>query len=259
MMKTIILCGGKGTRLNEETEFRPKPLVEIGGKPILWHIMKIYAQYGYRDFILALGYKGDLIKEFFLNQKAFTCDFTLNTKTYRSKFYFENKKETEDFNITFVDTGVETLIGGRILQCQSYVHNNDDGFMVTYGDGVSNLNISDLVSFHKKKNLIGTITGVHPRSRFGLIKISKDNIVKSFIEKPLLDDWISGGFMVFKKSFFKFLRHNEMDDVALTRLVAKGELAMYTHNGFWYCLDTYKDYLELNKMWSGNPEWKVWP
>lgn len=154
-MQTIILCGGEGTRMKEETEFRPKPMVLVGGKPIIWHIMKIYAHYGFNHFILALGYKSDYIKQFFLNQKALTSDFSLNTKTHKTTYYLENRKDIDDFSITFVDTGLSTLPGERILKCQSYVPETDEHFMVTYGDGVSNIDLKKLVAFHKKHQLIG--------------------------------------------------------------------------------------------------------
>jgi len=154
-MKVIILCGGAGTRMKEETEFKPKPMVYVGNKPIIWHIMKIYASYGYNEFILALGYKGDYIKDFFLNQKAFTSDFTLSTRSHKTKFYLENRSEIDDFKITFVDTGLETLPGERILRCKNYIAERDKYFMVTYGDGVSDVDISALVKFHKKQKTIG--------------------------------------------------------------------------------------------------------
>lgn len=257
-MKVIILCGGTGTRLKEETEFKPKPMVYVGNKPIIWHIMKIYAHYGFNEFILALGYKADYIKDYFLNQKAFTADFTLHTKSHETQFHLENRKEIDDFKITFVDTGVDTLIGERILRCESYIPNNED-FMVTYGDGVADVNIKELATFHKKMNTIGTITGVHPRSKYGLIDVSEDGLVKSFIEKPVLNDWVSGGFMVFKKEFFKYLQPNEMEHDGLKRIAAKDQLSIYKHDGFWYAMDTYKEFEDLNIIWNeGSPPWKVW-
>jgi len=258
-VKTIILCGGQGTRLKEEAEFKPKPMVFIGNKPILWHIMKIYAEHGFNKFVLALGYKADYIKDFFLNQKAFTCDFTLNTKTHKKKFYFENRQEIDDFEITFVDTGLDTQPGERILRCQKYIPNKDRCFMVTYGDGVSNINIKKLVKFHKKQKTIGTITGIHPRSKFGLAKIDKKNRLKTFTEKPVLSDWTNGGFMVFNKGFFKYLKPGETEHPALKRLTREKQLSLYQHDGFWYCMDTYKEVNQLNEMWSKkSPPWKIW-
>lgn len=257
-MKVIILCGGVGTRLKEETEFKPKPMVYVGEKPIIWHIMKLYAHYGFNDFILALGYKADYIKDFFLNQKAFTSDFTLHTNSYRTKYYLKNRKEIEKFKITFVDTGLETAAGERILRCKKYIPKNDETFMVTYGDGVSDLNIKKLVAFHEEMKTIGTITSVHPRSKYGLVKI-KNNKVTGFEEKPVLSDWVSGGFMVFNKKMFDYINVGEYEHDALKRLAKIGELAVFQHDGFWYSVDTYKELDDLNKIWnSKNPPWKIW-
>jgi len=258
-MKTIILCGGAGTRLKEETEFKPKPMVYIGNKPILWHIMKIYAHYGFNDFILALGYKADYIKDFFINQKAFTCDFTMNTKTHKKTFYLENRHEVDDFEITFVDTGLETLPGERILRCQPYLPKTDKYFMVTYGDGVADINIKKLLTFHKKQNTIGTITGIHPKFKFGVVKIDKKNYVKVFSEKPIMNDWVNGGFMIFDKRYFDYQKPKELEHEALKRLSKINELSLYKHYGFWFCMDTYKEVEDLNKMWSTDEApWKIW-
>lgn len=258
-MKTIILCGGAGTRMKEETEFKPKPMVMIGNKPILWHVMKIYASYGFNEFILALGYKAEYIKDFFLNQKAFTSDFTLKTRNHETEYYLENRSEVEDFTITFVDTGAETLIGERILRCEKYLPKNENYFMVTYGDGVTDLNLAELLKFHKKQKTIGTITAIHPRSKFGLIKITSNNLIREIEEKPQLTDWVNGGFMVFKRDFFRYLRPEEMEHPALNRLAAMDQLSVFRHEGFWYAIDTYREYEELNKLWQQeNPPWKVW-
>lgn len=258
-MKTIILCGGVGTRLKEETEFKPKPMVYVGGKPIIWHIMKIYAHYGYNEFILALGYKADYIKSFFLNQKAMTSDFTLETTSHRATYHLANRKEIDNLVITFVDTGVETPIGERILRCKDYVPKNDKHFMVTYGDGVANINISDLVAYHKKRDTVGTITAVHPRSKYGLVKSDEKNYITGFEEKPQLTDWVNGGFMVFKQEYFSYLKPGEMDFDALRRVADRRELSMYPHDGFWYAVDTYKELEDLNSIYAkGNPPWVVW-
>src|SRR3989338_9674186 len=259
-MKVIILCGGAGTRLKEETEFKPKPMVYIGDKPIIWHIMKIYASCGYNEFILALGYKADYIKDFFLNQKAFTSNFTLETKTHKSTFYLEDRGEIDNFKITFVDTGIESLIGERILHCQKYIPKRDKYFMVTYGDGVADININLLFKFHKKQKTIGTITGVHPRSKYGLLKINyRNNLVTEIREKPVLSDWISGGFMVFDKRFFNYLKDNEMDLEAINRLIKEEQLSIYKHEGFWFGVDTHKELEDLNNFWrTDNPPWRVW-
>jgi len=212
-MKVIILCGGEGTRLKEETEYKPKPMVLVGGKPIIWHIMKLYSTYGFREFVLALGYKAEYIKEFFLNQKAMINDFTLETKNHKTVFHLENKSEKDNFKITFVDTGLTTLPGERILHCQKYIPKSDKDFMVTYGDGVTDLNIKKVFTFHKKQKTIGTITGVHPRSKYGLVKILADSKVKSFVEKPVLSDWVNGGYMIFKRRFFNYLEKGQTEHV----------------------------------------------
>ncbi len=258
-MKVIILCGGVGTRLKEETEFKPKPMVYIGNKPIIWHIMKIYSSYGYNEFILALGYKGDYIKDFFLNQKAFTSDFTLNTYTHKAKFFLENRSEIDSFKITFVDTGLETLPGERILRCQKYIPERDKYFMVTYGDGVSDIDINALVKFHKKQKTIGTITGIHPRFKFGVVKINNNGLVKEFSEKPIMSDWVNGGYMIFDKRYFDYQKPRELEHEALKRLAKISQLSLYRHTGFWFAIDTHKEYEELNKIWkSGKAPWKVW-
>ncbi len=260
-MKTIILCGGTGTRLKEETEFKPKPMVFIGGKPILWHIMKIYASYGFNEFILALGYKADYIKDFFLNQKAFTSDFTLHTKDHKTKYYLDNRdsKEIDNFVITFVDTGIETLPGERILRCQNYIPKKDKYFMVTYGDGVTDVDVRQLVRFHKKRKTIGTLTGINPSSKFGVLNIDDQDRIAEFDEKPVMNVWINGGYMVFDKRFFDYLRPGEIEHEALKRLSAKRELSVYKHKGFWQCMDTYKEVEDLNKLWNQEkPPWKVW-
>lgn len=259
-MKTIILCGGIGYRLKEETEFKPKPMVLIGNKPILWHIMKIYRHYGLREFIVALGYKGDYIKDYFLNQKYFTNDFTLYTKSGVTRIHknSDNSIHTDDFSITFVDTGQETLPGERILRSKQFIPETDEHFMVTYGDGVSTVDIKKLIAFHIKQKTIGTITGVHPRSKYGLLGKDKLHRVISFTEKPVLDDWVNGGFMVFKREFFDYIHAGEMEHVALRRIMKKNSLSMYIHEGFWHAMDTYVDVENLNKMWSDNPAWKLW-
>lgn len=258
-MKTIILSGGIGYRLKEETEFKPKPMVLVGGKPIIWHIMKIYAHYGFNEFIIALGYKGDYIKEYFLNQKHYAHNFTIHTKSGLTKIHrSKNSNIKDDFKITFVDTGEETLPGERILKTINHIPTTDANFMVTYGDGVANINIKNLVKFHKKQGTIGTITGVHPRSKFGLLTTSSDGKINKFIEKPVLKEWVNGGFMVFKRSFFKFLKPGEMEHEGLKRLVDKQQLSLFIHNDFWHSMDTYPDVDNLNNLWRTDPKWKIW-
>ena len=259
-MKTIILCGGTGTRMKEETEFKPKPLVLVGGRPILWHIMKIYAHYGYNDFIIALGYKGDYIKNYFINQKHLAYNFSLDTKTGITKiFRNDGIREVDNFKLTFVDTGEDTLVGERILRIKDYIPDEDEDFMVTYGDGVSDINIKELVGFHKKSKTIGTVSGVHPRSKYGLFTTDGNGIVDKFVEKPVLKEWVNGGFMVFKKSFFSYLREKEFEHEAFKRLIPEKQLSLFIHAGFWFAVDTYKELEELNTIWSmGAIPWKVW-
>lgn len=259
-MKVIILCGGVGTRLKEETEFKPKPMVYIGNKPIIWHIMKIYSHFGFNEFILALGYKAEYIKEFFLNQKAFTNDFTLETDSFETVYHLNNHQQANDeFKITFVDTGADTKVGQRILLCKKYIPAEDKHFMITYGDGVADVNIAKLLEFHKKHGKIGTITGVHPRSKFGLVQTNRQGIIKKFVEKPVLNDWTNGGFMIFNKKVFDYIKPDEMEHPTLKRLVKKEQLSLFKHDGFWFAVDTYKELEDLNKIWNeGNPPWKIW-
>jgi len=258
-MKVIILCGGTGTRLKEETEYKPKPMVYVGNQPVLWHIMKIYASYGYNEFILALGYKADYIKDFFLNQKAFTSDFSLETRHHKTKFYLDDRVEIDDFKITFVNTGVDTLPGERILRCEKYIPKKDKYFMVTYGDGVTDLDIDSLIKFHKNQKTIGTITLVHPRSKYGLVNINGRNLVENFTEKPILNDWVNGGYMIFDKRFFNYLKIGETEHPSLIKLGREKQLSAKKHDGFWFCMDTYKEVEDLNKMWnSGKAPWKIW-
>ena len=261
-MKTIILCGGTGTRMKEETEFKPKPLVLVGGKPILWHIMKSYAHYGYRDFILALGYKGDMIKQFFLNWRNYTNDFTLDTLTHQ--FTFHNN-DIDDFTITFAETGENSLTGERVRRVQKYI--GDEDFMVTYGDGVADINITDLVNFHKNQKTVGTITGVAPTHRFGLLDIHPESQkLKGFYQHKITgehasgvsQDFINGGFMVFSKDVFPFIKADSMIESVFEPLIAKEQLSVYLHGGKWKCMDTYKEVEEMNDAWQKDPFWKVW-
>ncbi len=252
----VIFCGGQGSRMKEETEFRPKPMVSLGGKPILWHILKIYSHFGFNNFIIALGYKGDYIKDYFINQEYFESDFELNTYTGKKKLYKKSKKSREDFNITFVDTGVDTLTGERLRKVKKYI--KSDSFMVTYGDGVGNVDVLELMKFHEKRKVIGTLTGVHPKSKWGLIVSEPNGIVKEFRQKPKLNQYVNGGFMVFNKHIFKYIKPKEMIEVSLERLIKDKQLAVYIHNDYWSAMDTYQDVEEMNKQWKKDPKWKVW-
>ena len=258
-MKTIILSGGLGYRLKEETEFKPKPMVLIGGKPILWHIMKIYEHHGYKDFIIALGYKGAYIKEHFLNQKYLDNDFFINTRTGDNKIIEKDHSySADDFNIQLIDTGLETLPGERILKLKKLIPKEDEDFMVTYGDGVADIDLKKLVKFHKRQNTVGTITGVYPKGKYGILAVDSNNRATKFTEKPEMKEWVNGGFMVFKKSFFKYLKKGEMEHEAIRRLVGEGQLSVYRHRGFWQSMDTYSDVINLNSFWETDPKWKVW-
>ena len=257
-MKVIILCGGQGTRLREETEYRPKPLVEIGGKPILWHIMKMYAHYGFKDFVLCLGYKGNMIKEYFMNYEMLNNDFTIELGS--KKIQAHNSHSERGWKVTLAQTGETTMTGARIKKVEKYV--DDDIFMLTYGDGVANIDISKLIEFHKSHGKIGTVTGVAPVSKFGELSIEKQKVIK-FSEKPQIHEGIvNGGFFVFNKGFFNYLDTNEdciLEKDPLETLSRNGELMLYRHTGFWHCMDTYRDSLLLNEIWESNkPEWKVW-
>lgn len=259
-MKAVILCGGLGTRLREETEYRPKPLVEIGGKPILWHIMKIYSSYGIRDFVLCLGYKGYMIKEYFLNYRSINSDLTINAGE-KDNIVFHNNSDINGWRFTLVDTGIETMTGSRIKRVEPFI--DEETFMVTYGDGVADIAIDKLLAFHHAHKRIATITSVRPSSRFGEI-LAKGKMVKSFVEKPSASKgWINGGFFVFHRRIFDLIKAKK-DDSALEgdvmeNLVRKGELATYLHKGYWQCLDTSRDLDALKKEWkSKHPKWKIW-
>jgi len=259
-MKVVILCGGKGTRLNEETEFKPKPLVQIGSMPILWHIMKIYSSYGFKEFVLALGYKGHMIKEYFLNYEELSNDFTLNLRSRHSRIEHHDHSKLEDWTITFVDTGLETQTGGRIARIRKFL-GDDEEFFLTYGDGLSNVNIDELYKFHKKNNKILTLTGVNPSSHFGVIT-HENGVVTSFKEKPKLEGVVSGGFFVCNKKIFEHIRTDEnciFEEEPMRNLAKHGQIAIYEHNDFWYAMDTQKQMIELNKIWeSRKVPWKVW-
>ncbi|MDP2921144.1 MAG: glucose-1-phosphate cytidylyltransferase [Candidatus Omnitrophota bacterium] len=258
-MKVVILCGGRGMRLMQETEFRPKPLVEIGSRPILWHIMKIYDHYGYRDFILCAGYKGDMIKEYFLNYRAMNDDFTIHLGK-KSEMKFHDKGAQEEWNITIADTGLESMTGSRLKKIEQYI--DSDEFMVTYGDGVTDADIGKLVKFHKDSKKIATVLGVHPQSRFGEL-ISDGKTVKEFSEKPQVKEaYINGGFFVFNKSIFDYLKKDDkciLEREPLEKIAKNNQMSIYKHDGFWQCMDTQRDMELLNDVWRNNKAaWKVW-
>jgi glucose-1-phosphate cytidylyltransferase len=259
-VKTIILCGGQGTRLREHTELRPKPMVEIGGKPILWHIMKLYAFHGFNDFILCLGYKAHVIKEYFLNYKAMNCDFTVRLDQEES-LTLHDRSAGEPWRVTLVDTGEETMTGARVLRAARYL-DDDDSFMVTYGDGVSDVNLRHVQRFHENHGRVATLTGVRPPSRFGVLRTEGDRVV-SFSEKPQADQGlISGGFFFFRREFLSYLddtRGCTLEREPLETCAAEENLCVYEHAGFWQCMDTYRDWQSLEAQWqNGSAPWKVW-
>jgi len=258
-MKVVILAGGLGTRLKEETEYRPKPMVQIGGKPIIWHIMKNYAHFGFKDFIVCLGYKGNMIKEYFLNYKTMNNDISIQFGK-KDSLILHNNNEELDWTVTLAETGERTQTGARIKKVEKYIP--DDLFMVTYGDGVSDINILDLLNFHKRHGKIGTMSGVHPSSRFGELRIENNRVIE-FHEKPqTTEGLINGGFFIFHRDFFEYLTEREectLETEPLERLVSDGQLMVYPHEGFWQCVDTYRELELLNTLWkSSQAPWKVW-
>ena len=256
-MKAVILAGGFGTRIAEETAVKPKPMVEIGGKPILWHIMKIYAAYGIDDFIICCGYKGYVIKEYFANYSLHSSNVTFDMKNNKIEIH---QNFSEPWRITLVDTGYNTLTGGRMKRVRSFI--GDDDFCFTYGDGVSNVNIAELIAFHKKHKRLATVTAVLPPSKYGILSLDEANKVSSFEEKPKGDGgWINGGFFVLSPKVIDYIDSDDImwEQAPMKRLVEEGQLLAFQHKDFWYPMDTLRDNQQLEKMWSGgNAPWKVW-
>jgi glucose-1-phosphate cytidylyltransferase len=258
-MKTVILCGGMGTRLREETEFRPKPMVEIGGRPILWHIMKIYAHYGFREFVLCLGYRGDVIREYFLNYEAMNNDFTISLGR-KHKMVHHDAHGEQDFEVTLAETGAQALTGARVKRVQRYV---DGGtFMVTYGDGLADVDLGKVLAFHRAHGKLATMTTMAPTSRFGMLDTDSAGRVTSFIEKPQLTGQANAGFFVFERRVFDYLSAEDtcvLEREPLENLARDGELMAYRHGGFFFTMDTYREYQKLNELWaSGQPPWRIW-
>lgn len=258
-MKVVIFAGGLGTRIAEETDVRPKPMVEIGGKPILWHIMKIYSHYGFSDFIVCLGYKGYVIKEYFMHYFLRNSDITIDLNNNTTEIHGTN---SEPFRVTLVETGQETKTAGRLQQVQKYI--GDEEFMLTYGDGVCDVNLHELLAFHRANNKIATVTAIQLDARFGGMDLGTDGEVLSFREKAKDESkWINGGFFVLKPDVFNYLQGNMTDmmweDEPLEKLTAQNQLVAYKHTGFWKCMDALRDKLELEELWKNNKaKWKVW-
>jgi len=260
-MKVVILCGGKGTRLREETEYRPKPMVPIGNRPVVWHIMKTYAHYGHRDFILCLGYKGDMIKEYFRNYLWNTCDTTLSLGRNPS-LEFHTSHEEEDWTVTLADTGEESMTAYRVKQIQKYIPKGES-FLLTHGDGLSTIDINATIEAHLQSKKTCTISAVHPAGRFGALRIEDDGKIHAFSEKPQFEDaFVNGGYMVCDYRLFDYLPNDPnmmLERQPMDDLVRDSQLHSYRHEGFWQPMDTYQESQYLNQLWAeGKAPWKVW-
>jgi len=260
-MKVVILCGGRGTRLREETEFRPKPMLPIGNRPILWHIMKTYAHHGHKDFILCLGYKGDMIRDFFRNYLWNTCDTTLRLGV-EPQTRFHTHHEEEDWSVTLADTGENSMTAYRVRLIEKYL-DADDTFLLTYGDGVGNIDINASIRFHKDSGQICAMTAVHPPGRFGELGLDTTGRIHGFNEKPQAEGgYINGGYMVCSRRLFAYLPDDPglmLEQEPMRKLTAEGQLAAFRHEGFWQPMDTFQEFTLLNNMWEkGNAPWKVW-
>lgn len=255
-MKVVLLAGGLGTRLREETEYRPKPMVEVGGRPILWHIMKNFASFGLTEFVVCAGYRGEVIKDYFLNYDARTNDFTAFLGD-ASRIEYHNGHDETDWMVTVADTGALTMTGGRVKRTQKYV---DGRFMVTYGDGLADVDINALLAFHESHGKLATVTTIRPLSRFGVMDLADDGRVRQFREKPQTEDYVNAGFFVFEPEVFDFLDEDcVLEQEPLERLASQDQLMAYRHEGFWQPMDTYREFTMLNEMWErGEAPWKMW-
>jgi glucose-1-phosphate cytidylyltransferase len=254
-LDVVIFCGGRGTRLSEKTREMPKPLIELGESPILWHIMKIYSQYNYSRFLLTLGYKGDMIVDYFINRLPTSSNFSINTSDIKVP------QSKENWDVQFIQTGIDSKTSKRLAFCRDYL--STDTFMITYGDGVADIDIGNLVKTHRylkeTRGVIATITITRPYSKYGIVKI-EDHIVRKFREKPLLNDYVNVGFIVAEKEIFEYVERDGdvMFEETLENIANDGKLGCYIHDGFWHAMDTYKDYVDLNEMWNTAPKWKIW-
>jgi glucose-1-phosphate cytidylyltransferase len=256
-MKVAILAGGLGTRLREETDLLPKPMVKVGGKPMIWHIMKTYANSELKDFVICSGYKGEVIKEYFREFQSYNSDFTVTLGSKANIEYHDNFEE-EKWKVTVAETGLNSMTGGRLFKARKYLTGGT--FMCTYGDGVSNINIKKLLEFHKSHGKIATISTVRPETRFGILDIDSDNLVKSFREKPQSDSWVNAGYFVFEEKIFDYLDENSvLENEPFSQLAKDNQMHAFHHNGFWQPMDTYREFKLLNDLWdSGKAPWKVW-
>jgi len=256
-MKVVILCGGLGTRLREETEHKPKPMVDVGGRPLLWHIMKLYAHHGFTDFVMCLGYKGHVIKDYFLRYEEMNNDFTIHLGR-ESRLEVNGCHNEQDYRVTVADTGLNTMTGGRLKRARRYF--GSETFMDPYGDGVSDVNVADLVRFHRSHGRLATLTTVQAASRFGVVETDGNEVV-GFHEKPHVEGWINAGFFVFEPAVLDCIDGDEavLEGKPLEKLAAEKQLMAYRHAGFFYAMDTYREYLHLNQLWdTGQAPWKVW-
>jgi glucose-1-phosphate cytidylyltransferase len=256
-MKAVLLAGGLGTRMREETEFRPKPMVEVGGRPVLWHIMKVLGQQGITDFVICAGYKSEYIKNYFYNYGASNLDFTVRLGD-QSSTVFHGSHEEFDWTVTVADTGESTMTGGRIKLIENFV--KGETFLATYGDGIANINLKELVEFHASHGKTATMTVTQPTSRFGVVEIEESGLVSQFKEKPKVNDWINMGYFVFQPPIFDLLEADSvLEDEPLRSLASSSELGAFKHSGFWQPMDTYREYLALNDLWSTeSAPWKSW-
>jgi glucose-1-phosphate cytidylyltransferase len=260
-MKVVILCGGKGTRIRDVAFDTPKPMISVGAQPIIWHIMKYYAYWGLKQFVLCLGHQGNVIRDYFLNYEAHTSDFTINLGKQNAIQYHDYHAE-DNWSVTLAETGLESMTGARVRKIQKYI-GNDDYFMLTYGDGLGDIDIKALFDFHKQHGKILTVTGVHPPGRFGEMELGSNGSIVSFNEKPqATHGWISGGYFVCHRKIFDYLDANDdliLEQEPLRRLAADGEMMMFQHNGFWQPMDTYREYMYLNELVNKNEApWTVW-